>query len=205
MRLFYFGLLFSVAGILPCRAQDFTEKIIPRLGASINVIGITYPDGTGFFSSPSLPFYSIAGGAYYAYAHSNDMYSIGLDPSVHLALGFTSPVSIMLQTPVFLAARVGQGATRYNESSVGFGLGIGGNFTYARIAYTDMSSGRSSTLEAPFLAPAAMAELNLLFNNPITIRFLINLTKTRQSVDAGLGLQRQLDFSNWGLGLLYAF
>jgi hypothetical protein len=186
--------------------QNLSEQIIPRVGANMSIVGIRYADGTSFFSSsPSVSFYSISGGMYYAYAHKNDMYSIGLDPSVNFSLSFTTPVSIMLQTPVFLAARVGQGATRYNENSVGFGVGIGGNFTYARVAYQDLISGRSSTLEAPFFAPAAMAELNLALNNPFSVRFVINLANVEQDVDVGLGLQRPLTFSNWSLALLYSF
>jgi hypothetical protein len=185
-------------------SQNLSEQIIPRVGMNMSVVGIREADGTGFFSNPSISFYSISGGLYYAYAHKNDMYSIGLDPSINFSLSFTTPVSIMLQTPVFLAARVGQGATRYNESGVGFGVGIGGNFTYARVAYQDVLF-RTYTLEAPFFAPAAMAELNLALNNPISIRFVMNLSNVKQDVDVGLGLQRPLTFSNWSLALLYSF
>jgi hypothetical protein len=185
-------------------AQSVLEKMMPRVGGSFQVLGIRNTDGSSYFSTPSTTFYSIQGGMYYAYAHSNDMYSIGIDPSLGVSLRLTSPVSTMIQVPVFLAARVGLGATRYNESSVGFGIGVGGSFTYLRLAYFD-ANGRTYALQAPLIAPTAMAELAFSLNNPLLLRFHINLAPTRYNAEVDLGLKQQLDFHNWGISLLYPF
>ncbi|MCE3007025.1 MAG: hypothetical protein LW884_01575 [Bacteroidetes bacterium] len=197
------------------RSQELLDKIQPHLGlVFVDYIGMKLPDGSNYFSdSPGAYFAAISGGVNYVYAHSDDFLSVGIEPNLNFGVRFTDPIGLLVQTPVFITAKIGAGATKFSEGKVGFALGIGGNFTYVRVPFVNQTTNRTGAVQASFLSPAVMGELVLNLNNPIGIRFQTNLTTVRTEVDANdsgagtpnIGGRTDLDLTNFAVSINYYF
>ena len=135
--------------------------------------------------------------------HSNDVYSIGVDPNIHGAIQFTPGfLSYMVQVPVFLLARVGAGATPYNEQRFGIGAGIGGNYSYFRTPDANLNE-----IELGFFAPAAVAEISFKSGGGATyiLRAHMNLTSPETNIQQDNPQSPQYNMGNFGIGLIYGF
>lgn len=199
-----FGLWAVTAG-LTGQAQ-ILDKVQLALGGFLEFVPIKFPNGTNFFSAPPL-YYGINLTGQYVYTHSNDMYSLGVSPGLTFSFNYNSVLgtSLLLQTPVFLTARVGMNCTNFNESKFGAGVGAGFNFTYITLPFIYGSSiGRISQ---GFLGPAAMAEVSARINGaPASLRFHINLLPIRANTELFSSFQKvPIDYTSFGIGLIYYF
>ena len=161
-----------------------------------------------FFNRPPL-LYGVHFGMHYLLAESNDFLSLGIEPGVHFSFSYNNVfgTTLLLQVPAYLVGRLGCRATRYNESLLGVGIGVGGNYTYILLPYTS-----NDRLSQGFVAPAAMFEINA---NPrrqehgaFTLRFHINLIPFDtdfSEVVAGVPTRERLRYENYGVGLIYQF
>lgn len=203
-----FGLLALI--LLPAQAQ-LTDKLVPHMGFMFQVSILDEANGV-FETRPN--FYSLHLGTYYTLANTeNDVASVGLDGSV--SFGFNIPqgrFAYSLQVPVFLMGRVGALSTPYNQQRFGFGAGLG-------LAVTNLSyiSGSSQVLvrnNATGFTPNAMAQVTLSTGGrPLTVRFHISVAQTSSTltskfIEGGGGGSiddTDINFGNWGIGIIYGF
>ena len=151
-------------------------------------------------------FYGLALGMDYVLLHSNDQVSLGVNPNLNFCFSFGtfSGVSLLAQTPVFLLARVGAGATPYNEQKVGIGAGIGVNSSY--LLHDDFNFDRK--YRQLFFNPSAVAELTIRTRaSDYIFRFNWSLFKPVHEVEplSGVGPDQELHFGVAGLSIVYSF
>ena len=174
------------------------DKLMPHFGFMYEMI--TYKRSNAATADrPPIPYYGLNVGANYVLMHSNDQFSLGVDPNINFAIFPTNygGLGLLAQAPVFLLGRVGANSTSYNQQKVGLGAGIGLNYTYVRL---DPPSG-SVGLNHSYVAPAALVELNLnLRSATYILRGHWNLTPTTLDY-AG----EDYDFGNFGFGIVYGF
>lgn len=157
-------------------------RIAPKIGPA--------PD------DPYLSYYGITFGTNYAIVHSNDQVSLSANPNVALAYSGFGGTNFLAQAPMYLLARYGAGATKYNEQKVGVGAGIGVNYTFLYI-----NSG-GTELNQGFANPSAIVELNLNNRSSFySIRAHWSLMRAEQRID----LFGMYEFSTFGLALSYSF
>lgn len=187
------GLLLAFTG----KAQ-LADKATFHGGFTYQFVTLT-PQGTT--DKTRWPFYGLSLGMNYVLAHSNDQASLGINPNGNFSFIFSSfsGTSLLLQGPVFLTARLGSGATPYNEQKVGIGAGIGGNFTY--MLNTNGNGGR---LRQSWVNPSAMAELALRtrFSNYL---FRVNWSLMSPTIEVADLNDLPVQFGNWGISILYNF
>lgn len=155
------------------RAQ-FAEKATLFGGITYQFVGIT-----DVSSSNSVAYYSygLGLGMDYVLAHSNDVVSIGVNPNAHLCFQLSNfnGLSFLGSVPLYLLARVGAGATPFNEQKVGIGAGIGGTASY----FTNTYGPRTF-----FMNPSAIVELNLnLRSSSYLFRLNWSLLRPTQELD----------------------
>ncbi|RMG68248.1 MAG: hypothetical protein D6722_12060 [Bacteroidetes bacterium] len=147
-------------------------------------------------------------GGYYVLAHHKDVVSVGVDPSVQIGLSFPAGpgVNIMVQTPVYLMARVGANSTPYNQQALGLSVGVGGNLQY--LTFTGLN--RRTT----FFAPGAVVEGTLSSRGaPLTFRLHFSPAQPQTlfkytGPDNGTSTNVDVNYrfsSILGFGLLYGF
>jgi len=177
-----------------------TDKLQIQTGAFLEFVPINA------FNVPPL-YYGFHLGAQYIFMHSNDNFSLGVNPGVNFSFQYSNiaGTSLLVQTPVFLTARVGANCTKYNTFPVGAGVGIGANYTYINLPYTD--GGLLYRLKSGFVAPAASAELTAkLGGSIITLRFHINLLENTDQMQGNpLIPAQEIKLNNWGIGVVYTY
>lgn len=190
-----FALLMSL--LLAGRAQ-FAEKAMFFGGMTYQFIGITQLGQT----QPSYAsLYGLGMGMDYVLLHSNDVVSLGINPNVNACLQFSSyyGLSFFGNAPVYLLARLGAGATPFNEQKVGIGAGIGGTYSYL---YTN-SGGYPFSVS--FINPGAIAEFNIRTRSSnYLFRFNWSLLKPTRSVEVNSN-PVSFRIGVLGLGIFYSF
>ena len=167
------------------------DRIMPHFGFMYEMVTVKAVRDP----SPVLfPYYGLNLGGNFVLMHSNDQFSLGVDPNINFAIFPTQGgLGLMAQTPVYLLARVGANATPFNEQKIGLGAGIGANYTYARYDGSGIRHG--------YVAPAAMFELNLNLRSAVYIvRGHWNLYPVQRTIN-----NQEYDFGNFGFGLVYGF
>lgn len=196
-------MLLMVAGTTQAQLKD---KATFFGGFTYQIIGMT-PQGE---PAPwRFPFYGLGLGMDYVVLHSNDQFSLGLNPNAHFSFIFSSAfgTSLLAQAPVFALARVGNGATPYNEQKVGFGAGIGLNYTY--MYHTASVVDRSNNIyfiriNEGFIAPSAIVEFSLKSRfSDYLFRFNWSLLRPTREVEGFNNLPFRLGAA--GLSIMYSF
>ncbi len=190
---------------------SFRERTQFQSGLFLEFIPVRLERRGDFFRNPPL-LYGIHFGMHYLLAQSNDQLSVGVEPGINLSFNYNTffGTTLLTQVPVFIIGRIGSRATRDNDSPVGFGLGIGANFTYLLLPYD--SGFELFRLSQGFLSPAAMVEFTI---NPtrsvggaFTLRGHVNLGAFETDYSETLNGQQFRDrifYENYGIGLIYQF
>lgn len=159
--------------------------------------------------------YPVSGRGYYDVWQSDDFYSVQASPGLNVGFSstnFSSGPNILIETPTYMMARVGAGATQYNQSVLGFGVGAGLDFGYLLFnsqfssgAGTPTVNGRLSMFS---FAPGAVAELVANIGGAkYLLRFNMNLTDMRTDLlfdEPGTQETKfPVDISHWGIGLWF--
>jgi hypothetical protein len=208
-----FLLFLSVAGnnLQAQNTSVFAERAQFSLGTFLEFIPMKYPITNANVFDGIPPFYNSFGvNANWVLLHSNDQLSLSASPGTHFAFSLNSRygASLMFQAPVYLLGRIGANCTPFNESMFGFGAGIGANFSYVQFPVTNGFE-RIGRVSQPFIAPAAMVEFTGQFGKQAySVRFHMNLMRFRGKVEVDPFISRDpiaVDYSNWGLGLMYYF
>lgn len=143
--------------------------------------------------------YGLGAGMDFVLAHSNDVVSLGVNPNAHLCFQLSSyyGVNFLASVPTYLLARVGAGATPFNEQKFGIGAGIGGSGSY----FTSVGGPRMF-----FMNPGAIVEMcvrtrssNYLF------RFNWSLMRPTHDVNLGGSTTNPYRIGLVGLSLFYSF
>lgn len=185
---------------------QFKDKAVFFGGFTYQVVNMT-PQGE---PAPwRFPFYGLGLGMDYVLLHSNDQFSLGLNPNANFSFIFSSAfgTSLLAQVPVFALARVGSGATPYNEQKVGAGAGIGLNYTYMYHTTTVVDQSNNVFLlriNEGFVSPSAVVELS------IKSRFSEYLFRLNWSLLRPTKEVEDLDnipfrFGATGLSIMYSF
>ena len=202
MKRIIFAILI-VLGLSVNQAEaQLSDKLVPHLGFMYQVANF---ENSGV--EDRTIFYTINLGTYYTLAHSNDVVSVGIDPSLQFGLNLVGNgyVNYIIQTPVFLMGRVGANSTAYNEQKIGAGLGIGGNYTYFS-QKLDTNTRRN----VGFFSPSVVGEVTILSGgSPLTFRAHFSFVDTNSEMkfkrDNGGDSVQEASFGNFGFGLIYGF
>lgn len=187
--LIFFAFVSFWGSVLPAQS----EKLMPHGGFTYQFI-ILRDRFSG--ASAQAYYYGLSGGVDYVLMHSNDQVSLGVDPNVHFSFAFTNQgTSLLLQTPVYLLARVGAGCTPFNEAKVGVGAGVGGNFSYIN------EGNRLNRFSQTFFSPAAVGEFSLR-TRAANYVLRVNFTPFQTTTDVD---GADLYFNNIGASFLYTF
>jgi len=187
----------------PVQQSKLSDKMLYMIGANYQFYPITSGNIPVFSNIPS--FYGISIGAHYVLWHSNDVFSLNASGLTTIDLSLTSAgLAFCNNTPIMGMIRVGTGATRFNESKVGIGIGAGMALNYLTFPYTDQS-GQIKKINQFFAAPAAAAEINFNLNRPVCIRFHMNLMTANGNLDQTSLNPIKVKFNNFGFSILYNF
>lgn len=194
-----------------CLFSQKTPKstyIMPHAGYSLDFVIIE----TTTIPSTSEPYsyYGIHGGIYYALLHKNDVFSLGIDPSLHAGFN-VSPTAAAnnelafdynFHMPIMLLTRFLRGSTPYSRKPVGFGIGFGvvANH-YKRTVSINLNQ------KSTFLHPGIVAEGNFpTGRGHISVRFRVPIGMVRSKVEYSNSLaDREFNFNSWGLSVAYGF
>lgn len=207
MKYIRFWLILLFIGTQGLQAQ-IKDKIVPHMGFTYEFVTLATPPVQGGEVTQSVRnFYTFNIGAYYAAFHKNDVVSIGIEPNVHagfnlLNLGNKVVADYIIQTPVYLMGRLGANATPFNTQKFGIGAGIGGTYTIFSQQVTLQNRNK-----AQFFNPTAMVEVTIgSRGSTITGRAHFSLFDIQGKLNNTNGAAaRDVNFSNWGLGIIYAF
>lgn len=203
--IFLFPLLFSeaVSGQLLPGQKD---RITPFFGISNQFLS------QGQRAAPNsqrliYTFFGVSVGMNYVLLHSNDMFSLGINPNLNASFAFDpiSGFSFLGQVPMYMLVRIGARATPYNESRFGVGVGVGGNYSYI---YSEDAFGFQGTntvydLKEGIFFPGLLAELNLRTRmSDYGIRVNWNISRPAQLHESS---GREFDYGNFGFGIFYTF
>lgn len=202
------ALLIAILLLIPnlVKAQ-ITDKLVPHTGFMYEIITLQDPRNTGT-SAFNFSYYTINLGTYYAMAHRNDIVSVGFDAGINFGINFPytaqrgTVVTVVAQAPVFAMARVGALSTTYNQQPLGFGVGIGGVYTF----FSDVANyNTGDKIRADFIVPAAVAELTLKTRgNTITVRGHIPLLLNNAILKGDNRPDLDYNMGNFGFGLIYS-
>jgi len=201
------GLLAAILFLFGLSAQaQLRDKATFFGGFNYQIVGMT-PQGQ---PSPwRFPFYGMGVGMDYVLLHSNDQFSLGVNPNAHFSFIFSSAfgTSLLAQAPVFALARVGSGATPYNEQKVGVGAGIGLNYTYMRHSTSVVDQNNNLYLlriNEGFLAPSAVVEFAIR-SRVSDYLFRFNWTLMRPTLEVEGFNNIPFRFGTGGLSIMYTF
>lgn len=197
--------LIMTAALQPANAQ-LMDNLDPYMGFTYELLQEkVLPDASG----TNRYFYNLQVGAYYTFFHRNDQVSVGVDPGLQvgirpLATSTNFVVDYRINVPVYLMARAGAGATRYNTQKVGIGVGIGGDYTYFSQSVNPSVGLRRST---GYITPAAAVQIAVRTRqNLVTVRFHASLADIESQFKYNDGGSPDTRFlRNFGLGILYEF
>lgn len=183
------------------------EKLQFRGGFSFEFVPVEYPDGTNFFLNDQLLYGILLGGEYTLF-QSNDLFALNADLGINFSFNYSNfyGSQLFLQTPLYLVAKVGAGATKYTDFPVGAALGVGLAYTFVNIPFsTNQAVAEISRLKPSWVAPSAMAQLTLRTNQgTYGIRGHLNLSSFTENTTIE-GFVVPLRYENWGVGLVYTF
>lgn len=175
--------------------SQFAEKATFHGGITYQFVGFSQVGSP----VPSLAYvYGVGAGMNYVLAHSNDVVSLGINPNANLCfqLSSYSGLTFLGSVPAYMLARLGAGATPFNEQKFGIGAGIGGSASY----FT--STGGPRTF---FFNPGAVAELSLRTRGSnYLFRFNWSLMRQTKEVDFGNG-PRDYSIGLTGISIFYTF
>lgn len=184
---------------------QLTDKLVPHLGFMYEIVN--------FETGPNAPedrtfYYTLSLGSYYTISHTNDVASLGIDPSVNFGFNIVGNgyFNFMIQAPVFIMGRLGANATTYNEQKVGIGAGLGGNYTYLSEKLTV-----NDRRNANFIVPAGVVEATIISRgSPLTVRFHFALSQGSAKLkykdeNGDIFREETRDAGNFGFGLIYGF
>ncbi len=189
---------------------QITDKLMPHLGFMWEFA--TASEAGGAQTEILQSFYNLNVGSYYILGQKNDIVSFGVQPNVEFGFNVTPTVSgnlrfnYNLQVPVYLMARIGAGATPYNQQLLGLALGIGGNLVNYSVFFAS-----GNNLRTTYVAPGAVAEIHIQSrNSPMILRahaspFQGPATFTNETPN---GTVTQLSLQSggyFGLGIVYRF
>lgn len=200
---FFFAALFLIPAV--GKAQ-ITDKLVPHTGFMYEIVTLEDPRNLGG-QTFNFAYYTFSLGTYYELAHKNDVVSVGVDGSVNFGINFPltgrgTVVTVTTQTPVFAMARVGALSTKYNQQPLGFGVGIGGVYTFFNDVI-DFNTGNK--IRASYVVPAAVAEVTLKTRgNTITVRGHYQLARTNAVLRGDNRPDLDYNMGNWGIGLIYS-
>ena len=197
--------LWTLLGSSTLFAQS--DKLMPHFGFMYEIVNLD----SGSFRD-IYPFYTLSLGTYYTLAHKNDFVSVGVDAGANLGIQFFgSSVNWFVQSPAFLMGRIGANSTYYNEQQIGFGAGIGATFTYMNMKGFFDFQNQDIPFRPFFVNPSVVIEGTLnTRSGPVTGRIHFSMAgPTRDGVlieeFRRYYERRKVKFTNWGLGLIYAF
>lgn len=208
MKASFGALLIAILLLIPTMAKaQITDKLVPHTGFMYEIITLQDPRNTGT-SAVNFSYYTINLGTYYALAHRNDVVSVGFDAGVNFGINFPftsqrgTVVTVVTQVPVFAMARVGALSTTYNQQPLGFGVGIGGVYTFFNDV-ADYNTGNK--IRASYVVPAAVAELTLKTRgNTITVRGHFSLNQVNALLKGDNRPDLDYNMGNFGFGLIYS-
>lgn len=199
----YFLLAFSLLFFVGTAHAQLSDRLVPRFGFMYEFVRIEAPTG----ASELEDFYNIHLGTYVVLYHQQDVFSVGIDPSIHAGFNFFNTgtdiaFDYTFQVPVLLMGRVGTGATPYNEQRFGAGLGIGAKYVYFSEHTTIINKKRAN-----FISPVVVGEISFVSRGgPISIRGIFSIADaTRDLVNTEFPDIPNTSFSTFGVGLLYGF
>ncbi len=191
-------ILFALLMVLAIPGQSqFAEKATFHGGITYQFIGLTQvgsPTPNGIYS-----LYGLGVGMNYVLAHSNDVVSLGINPNANLCFQLSSytGLSFLGSTPTYMLARLGAGATPFNEQKFGIGAGIGGSASY----FTTTAGPRMF-----FLNPGAVAELSLrMRGSSYLFRFNWSLMRQTKEINFGNGATGDYSIGLTGISIFYNF
>ena len=177
-------------------------------GFNYQFVSIT-PQGSP--STDRLPFYGLGLGMDYVLLHSNDQFSLGVNPNANFSFVFSSAfgVSILANAPVYMLARYGANSTPYNEQKFGIGAGVGLGYSYMFLQqpFIDQFGNRANfTLKQGWINPTAIVEINLKtrFSDYI-FRFNWSLAQPSHDIEDINGVGFPYRFGIAGLSIFYSF
>jgi hypothetical protein len=204
-----YGLVFAAALGLLCggRVQAQIAEKMSFFGGMTYQIVATTPLGSPepWYTS----FYGFGLGGDYVLLHSNDQVSLGVNPNLNFCFQFSNfyGVSLLAQSPVYLLARLGAGATPFNEQKFGIGAGIGGSYSYMLHQISAQSGGGIVAVKYnnSFLNPGAVVELSLRTRMSDYI-FRFNWSLLRPTLDVDVGSDTwPFRFGVTGFSIMYSF
>jgi hypothetical protein len=166
-------------------------------GISYQFVGLTAPNAT--VANPMFYVYGLGAGMDYVLAHSNDVISLGINPNANLCFQLSNyyGLNLLASVPTYMLARVGAGATPFNEQKFGIGAGIGGSGSYF------LSSIGINTL---FFNPGAVVEMSLRTRGSnYLFRFNWSLMKPTSNVDFGGATPVPYRVGLTGISIFYTF
>ncbi len=182
---------------------QISDRLVPHMGFMYEFITTTLPTS----NKRVRDFYNFHIGTYIALLHSNDIVSLGVDPSVNFGFNlFNTGQSVAfdytVQVPVLLMGRLGASATPYNQQKIGVGVGVGAKYTYFS-RHTDPVNKQ----QAGFLNPVVVGEISFVSRGgPISIRGIFSIADAIGTLtNTNGGDIDNTAFSASGIGLLYGF
>ncbi len=151
------------------------DRVVPHLGFVQMFPTITVNEENGFIedifiNSGTVNFYNFHVGAYTVLTHHKDIVSVGIDNSLQFGIrpNFNNtdiPTGYNIQVPIFAMARVGAGATPYNQQRIGLGVGIGASINHMR--FTMLRPNENPNIQSlavvrttTYANPAAVVEIS---------------------------------------------
>lgn len=176
-------------------------------GLSLEFVPVRLAETNVSFFANDQAYYGVNFTAQRTLASVQDFLSVNAQGSATFSFNYSNDLgtSLFAQVPVYITGRVGALSTKFSESIVGFGLGVGGTFTYANIPFAFDDGGVIVTdrLRQAWLSPAVMADLTLqILGRTYTLRGHANLLP-QQGKDRDPFTNEPLEFSNLGVGLIF--
>ena len=157
--------LLLTLGSTQVRAQ-LSDKMVPHFGFMLERSYAT--DLENILGDLDWNFSTLNIGTYIALAHHKDIVSVGVDPNLHVGLslprGPQAGFNLLVKTPVYAMARLGAGATPYNQQN--FGIGVGGGLDFQTLWIT------GDNRRISVATPTVILEATLVSRgSPLTGRF----------------------------------
>lgn len=156
---------------------NLADRLVPHVGLMQMIPFQTVSDQGGpeiiediFANRRVVQFANLHVGAYMTLFHRKDFVSVGLDNSIQVGVNpnFANnglPATYNIQVPIIAMARMGSGATPYNQQRFGIGAGIGASINHMKFtmfrpnenpSVDDLAVIRTTT----FVTPTAIVEVS---------------------------------------------
>lgn len=174
-------------------------------GLSLEFVPVRLVESDTSFFNNDQAYYGVALSVQRTLASTEDLFSVNALSGATFTFSYDNVVgtSLFAQVPLYLIGRVGALSTKFNESVVGLGVGVGGTFTYANIPYQLSDGTFTDRLRQAWVAPAVMADVTLqLQGRTYTLRGHANLLP-QQGDERDPSTGQKLEYSNLGIGLIF--